>query len=1263
MSIDVFENLIMLLATVVGLLMSLFHYIETPKRGWLYLTLFYLAHLVSDYYWTTYVLVIRDEPDVSAFMAYFGWNLSYVFLLLTVLKMRQGRVRSYFNPLMLLPVPINFCQFLLYNSFGGFFNNLWQCSIHTVIAAVCLQVILYRFKTRKTDKIFPHFHTLILFFVVTEFGMWTASCFDFPDHLHDPYYYFAFLNYILLSFFARGAGREYVANGYGAEEKSAAEIRFQLLLQILCSFIIFSFCIGGYYLAIWMKKSLPRGNAGDNSYSVIAVMLFVISIFLVILIMLILFFISARYRKIEHSVQPAEENRRNRYGLFFTVVITFVLMVFSVVYSSRIFYNVSVSEIYETGQDKSALMATRLNDYLSGAETSLVLAADTVDLMIRSGDPPEKIEEFLALQTENQIELMGDSFTGMYAYVHGRFMDGSGWVPPEGYDPTERGWYREAVDAGGEVVLVSPYEDVHTGSIVLTFCRMISGDDEKAGEKGNNVVALDVVLDHIQELMTQTGMFGKGYGFVVNQDGMIVAHYDRKKAGLDIGDVYGNELFPLIKETGEGRLNAELKGQQCTLFVNQVMGQWYVVIAVEDEVLFEETNSQLLVNILVSLIIFSLISFFYFLGYRNEQAYGKRMEEMRAGRQKQEYEARVLKLEKKSADEANKAKSSFLADMSHEIRTPINAILGMNEMILRESDNSDISEYAKNIDISGRNLLQLINSILDFSKIEDGKMEIVPVRYSLGSLITYIDNSVSERAKNKGLECIFAVDESLPSELYGDDARINQVIINLMTNAVKYTEKGSVRLTVSGRERSDGRIKLYVEVKDTGIGIRESDMDKLFKSFERLDVVRNRNIEGTGLGMTITTRLLDLMGSELKVESTYGEGSVFSFELWQGIENEDPIGDFRLSSMGATGIKDRGEYLYAPDARILVTDDTKMNIVVVRSLLKRTGIRMDFAYNGEEAIKLSEENRYDVILMDQRMPGMDGAEAMKRIRAQENGKNAGTPVICLTADAIRGAKDRYLAEGFDDYLSKPVKGRVLEQMLAAYLPPEKVEMRSSEEAAVTGENTVDDAAAVGSAPAGDGGSPAEGGSAADSAVPDGSAPAGDDGLPTEYGSAAGGAVPYGNAPAGDGGLPAGSSPEGDGADGMASGAGPEDITEYSLPYDELLEAGIDMEEGLAFCVDEDVYREVLAEFARGSISHREQLERCYKDRDWENYNIYVHALKSSARSIGAGELSELALSLETASREGKSEVIISGHGKAMEMYENTVNTILFVLNR
>ena len=415
--------------------------------------------------------------------------------------------------------------------------------------------------------------------------------------------------------------------------------------------------------------------------------------------------------------------------------------------------------------------------------------------------------------------------------------------------------------------------------------------------------------------------------------------------------------------------------------------------------------------------------------------------------------------EKVRAESENNAKSDFLANMSHEIRTPINAVLGMNEMIIREDHKAmgltesdpltvqesleNISVYAGDIQKAGHNLLAIVNDILDFSKIEAGRMDIVNAPYQLSSLINDINNMILFKAQDKGLEFTVEVDPGIPDELEGDEVRLRQILTNLLNNAVKYTDKGSVSLKVRFKKIETGRIHLIIIVWDTGIGIKEEDKAMLFERFERFDMERNSTVEGTGLGLPITHHLVDLMGGKIDVESEYGKGSIFTATIPQKVINEAPIGDFqtRLKDNSPSDTPYR-ESFRAPLAQILVVDDTRINLKVVVNLLKNTKMKIDTACSGAEAVAMAADTRYDMIFMDQRMPEMDGTEAFRRIRATAGGMSADVPIICLTADAVLGAKERYLSEGFTDYLTKPIDNFALERMILKYLPKRKVEMVS-----------------------------------------------------------------------------------------------------------------------------------------------------------------------------------------------------------------------------
>ena len=395
-----------------------------------------------------------------------------------------------------------------------------------------------------------------------------------------------------------------------------------------------------------------------------------------------------------------------------------------------------------------------------------------------------------------------------------------------------------------------------------------------------------------------------------------------------------------------------------------------------------------------------------------------------------------LKQQIEIANSANEAKSNFLANMSHEIRTPINAVLGMNEMILRESEDENIRNYAYDIHIAGETLLSIINDILDMTKIESGKMEVIPVEYEVVDLVNDVINMVSVKLQETNLTFNADIDRSIPMRLVGDDVRIRQVLYNLLTNAVKYTKQGSVTLTINC-EREGDRAKLFFSVKDTGIGISKEDISKLFEAFVRIDQKKNRNIEGTGLGLNIVALLLRLMDSELKVESEYGKGSDFYFTLYQPIVDPKPIGNYEERESKRTVEYDHSISYRIPDAKLMVVDDNSMNRKVFVKLLKGLECDIDQYESGMECIEHINDKKYDIIFMDHMMPEMDGVETFKKIRSMDDSINRNTPVIILTANAVAGAKEQYMEEGFDSFLSKPIDPDRLEKMVLEYIPKYK----------------------------------------------------------------------------------------------------------------------------------------------------------------------------------------------------------------------------------
>ena len=400
--------------------------------------------------------------------------------------------------------------------------------------------------------------------------------------------------------------------------------------------------------------------------------------------------------------------------------------------------------------------------------------------------------------------------------------------------------------------------------------------------------------------------------------------------------------------------------------------------------------------------------------------------------------------QKEELKRSQNSKNAFFANMSHEIRTPINTIIGLNEMILRESDNEEIRAYARDIQLASNLLLGQVNDILDLSQMEMERMNLVPVSYQVKELFGELSDLVRLRMERKGLEFSMNIDPAIPTVLNGDVRRMKQVLLNLLDNALKYTETGSVVMSAFGERCGEKEIQLKISVADTGIGIRKEDMEHIYDAYNRFDESRNVRILGSGLGLAITKQLVDLMDGEITVDSIYTKGSTFTVILKQQIEDETPIGDmnFRRS------IEKAGEFYVpcfeAPEARVLVVDDSAMNVRVVSSLLSATKVQVDVADSGKACLEMTKKHYYHVILLDYMMPGMNGQETLTAIRRQENGLCQSSAIIALTANAQAGAKELYQSQGFDGYVEKPIVGRILETEILKRLPSDIIEYEEQE---------------------------------------------------------------------------------------------------------------------------------------------------------------------------------------------------------------------------
>jgi len=847
----------------------------------------------------------------------------------------------------------------------------------------------------------------------------------------------------------------------------------------------------------------------------------------------------------------------------FTLTFTFILMVLLVVFTARAIFRTAFSSVQELGDDKATAITADLENYIDTAKSVLWVAADTVDHMVGSGASDEEVVEYITRESEGTEAQFDESYTGIYGVIRGTYVDGVGWVPPDDYNPLERDWYKTTIGGDGDVVIVSPYVDAQTGNVIISIGRALSD--------GQSALALDLTMNGVQEIVEDIQINGHGYGYIVNHDGMVIAHKDRSENGKNYDEIAEeHDLFQKVLAVGKGNFEAKIDGKKCTVFVDEVMDQWHLVIIIKNSELYATPQKLLIASILIMATVYVLISSFYLIGYRRERKSYARMEEMKEIERKKDYEAKVLKLEKSAADSANKAKSNFLADMSHEIRTPINAILGMNEMILHESKEEGTIGYATNIKSAGTTLLSIINTILDFSKIEDGRMNLVPAEFETRELVDGLVNSISERAREKNLTFKVDIDETIPSKLLGDDVRISQVIMNLLTNAVKYTEEGFVLLSMKNMGVYSGTGSIRVAVKDTGIGIREEDIGKLSISFERVDEKKNRHIEGTGLGISIVTKLLAMMGSSLKIESRYGTGSEFSFELPITVVDSTPIGKYRVGE-NEHNRKDLYEIgLSAPNARVLLTDDNEMNRKVAGNLLRLFGIQPDICRSGEETIVRMMDNTYDILFLDHMMPEMDGLETLKRL--QEKNLIGETRIIALTANAVVGAKEQYLSAGFDDYLSKPIELPDLEKILRKYLPAERV----LDEEQKKGTNMGD----------------------------------------------------------------------------MNQGTG----------LEKLKRMGLNVEDGLTYCAgDEEFYLEIVGDYSKEAPEKIEKLSALLADGNLKDYKVLIHSVKSSSKTIGAGDLFNQAYALEQAAASGDTAYLQENHATVMEAYRTLAESCASIL--
>ena len=743
----------------------------------------------------------------------------------------------------------------------------------------------------------------------------------------------------------------------------------------------------------------------------------------------------------------------------------------------------------------------------------------------------------------------------------------NGWEPEPGWKVEERPWYISTEKSNEGYSISAPYYDAQTGDYCITISKIVYGKNKEF----LGIFGIDLYMDKI------VSIFGNSYNnnsyvFLVDSNGDIINHPNDKyqmsdSVKVNITDTpyveayYDKESKVCIFKDYDGvkKCGQRITDESTGFSVIMVCDWLYVYLY---QMAFAIVHGIFVLAIIVVVIIL-----------------------LNKVIQSQAEMNRKLSKAVNVAEEAGKAKSNFLAQMSHEIRTPINAVIGMDEMILRECTDSNIREYATDIKSASRTLLSLINGILDFSKIESGKMEIIPVNYNTAEMIDSLVNMISDRVEKKDLSLVLDIDENLPQVLYGDDVRIRQVITNLLTNAVKYTEKGSITLSVQTEEITDKECTVFVEVKDTGIGIKQEDMERLFLSFERIEESRNRNIEGTGLGMSIVEGILKLMGSSLNVSSEYGKGSSFSFSITQSIIDATPMGEYqRHHEVEYENVKKKNLRILKAD--ILVVDDNDMNLKVARGLMKKLEIIPDLAGSGHQAIEMLRSKHYDVVFMDHLMPDMDGIETLKQIRKDRLTDDT-TVIIALTANAIAGAKDMYISNGFNDYMTKPIDPDMLEKKLTEYLPKDSYCFEDESETGA--EKSVEEKIEQ-----------------------------------TEQA---------------------------------------EQTKEVSPELELLRDKGFNIDAALDYAMnDSEFYKDLLKTYIQQYPEKKAIMEEAYNNKKWKEYMVQAHSLKSTSRTIGADELSKLAMIQEGAAQNDDEETIINGYASLIEEYEKVINILSEIID-
>ena len=674
------------------------------------------------------------------------------------------------------------------------------------------------------------------------------------------------------------------------------------------------------------------------------------------------------------------------------ITLVFVLTLAAACAGSYAFYRSTRDNIYLQGRMNAVEAAKAFDSYLLIRENTVILAAHVVDEMTRKGEPMSDIMDYLRSESLSIQKTIDKDYTGLYGWINGEYCDGVGWVPDEDYVPTERPWYLETMADDSEITFVRPYLDEQTETVLTTMARRLSD--------GVSVIALDVTLGRIQVITEEITANARGsYGFVLDKTGQVIAHSDASELGknyLEEKDTLGNKLAQKLYGEDDREFELSFGGEKYMVFVESIEGDWRMVSLVNTEVFYEP-----MMIIVGALLLFFVLEAIVFISILRSQS-----------------EKNLALASAEAAESASKAKTRFLSRMSHEIRTPINAIIGLNNIALRdESISARTREELNKIGASARHLLSLVNDILDMSRIESGKTELHEERFSFRDFLEEINIIVGGQCEDRGLRYIFHKDPLVEDYYVGDSLKLKQVLINILGNSVKFTDPpGEIRFSVAQTDATDDRASLRFTMEDNGIGMDSDYLPKLFDAFSQEDAGNTSRFSGSGLGMAITKIFVEMMGGEILVESEKGVGTTFVVlvSLGRVEETENPVEPVQEQPAETEDLS---------GLHLLIVEDQELNAEVLTDLLELEGIGTEWAENGKRGIELFEQNEaghFDAILMDIRMPVMDGLTAARAIRSLDRPDAATIPIIALSANAFEEDVRECLEAGMNRHLSKPV---------------------------------------------------------------------------------------------------------------------------------------------------------------------------------------------------------------------------------------------------